>query len=895
MPEPTSQIGRRVGAFTIRALLGAGGMGEVYRARDSRLDRDVAIKILPDIWLGDPDRRARFDREARLLASLNHPHIGAIYGVEDMTDGRALVLELVEGPTLADRLASGPLPLNEALVIAHQIAQALDAAHQAGIIHRDLKPANIKIRVDGQVKVLDFGLAKTTTDDLEPGLSVGATATIATRPGAVLGTATYMSPEQARGAAVDKRTDIWAFGCVLYEMLAGRAVFDRPTLSDTLAAILEHEPEWRSLPASTPPSIRRLVKRCLEKNVADRLRDIADARLDVDDSHAMDEGIANASALARATGTKRSWLALAAAAVISAALAGATVWMLKPAVPEIPQFARLAVGLPSGDELGSSQLPSVALSPDGQTIAYAASRGGRSPQLFVRNLDKEEATLLTGTDGAKEPFFSPDGRWIGFFAQSKLKKVLAAGGGVQTLADASSALGGTWSRDGTIYFAPFNMSAIWRVSADGGKPQELTRLDRARDEVSHRWPQILADGKTLLFTVWTGPGWDEKHLEVQVGDDGAHRRLVPGASTGRYISTGHLLYSKTDNLIVAPFDLARLSVTGPPVTLAERARDGVGEGAQYAVSDTGTLAYVQAQSGVFERRLVWVSRDGTLVQQIPAPLNAYTDPSISPDGRSVALSVQGTTQTLWIYDFVRSTLTTLAAPGSIQAPAWTPDGRRLVYRETRAGYRNLFWRSADGSGAEERLATSDRLQTPTSVSRDGRLLAFTEMAPDSGQDIWVKPLDGQQPAQAVVKTQFSESASHFSPDGQWLAYSSDESGRSEIYVSAFPGPGGRIAISTDGGTEPRWSTDGRELFYRAGDKMMAVAITPGSSPTAGSPKLLFEGRYQVTDTGSGGYDVSSDGRFLMIQATVAEQPATEFNIVLGWFDDVRARVRASAP
>jgi serine/threonine-protein kinase len=887
-------IGQRLGSFTIQSLLGAGGMGEVYRARDSRLDRDVAIKILPAIWLVDPDRRTRFEREARLLAALNHPHVGAIYGVEDIDGVRALVLELVEGPTLAERLEQGPLPLKEALTIASQIAEALDAAHQSSIVHRDLKPANIKIRSDGHVKVLDFGLAKIAGDESAPELSVAATATIATRQGAVLGTAAYMSPEQARGMHVDKRTDIWAFGCILYEMLTGRAAFARATFSDTIAATLEHEPDWQSLPAATPPAIRRLLKRCLVKDVAHRLRDIGDVALDLEDTRTT-AGIDHGTASPGVTRSTRSWLAAATIAIVAAAIAGGTVWMSKPTSPAAVQVTRLAVSLPAGDTLGNSQLPSIALSPDGRTIAYTASRGGRAPQLFVRRLDALEATLLPGTEGATEPFFSPNGQWLGFFAQRKLKKVLAAGGGLQTITDAAAGLGGSWSTDDTIYFAPFNTSGIWKVSASGGTAQEFTRIDKSRDEVSHRWPQVLSDRKTLLFTVWTGPGWDEKHLEVQVGEGGAHRRLVPGASTARFISTGHLLYSKADNLIVAPFDLASLSVTGPPVTLVERARDGVGEGAQYAVSDTGSLAYVQAQPGVFERRLVWVSRDGT-VTAIAAPPNAYTDPAISPDGRSIALSVQGTTQTLWVYDLVRSSLTTLTALGSLQSPAWTPDGRRLAYRATRAGYRNVFWRPADGSGEEDRVTTSERLHTPSSLSRDGRLLMFTEVAADTGSDIWVIGTDPQERTpRAVVKTRFSEYSPHLSPDDRWLAYVSDESGRPEIYVSPFPGPGGRIAISTDGGVEPRWSRDGRELFYRRNDRMMAVTITPGSSLTVSSPRVLFEGRYQPSDTNSGGFDVASDGRFLMIQPTVAEQPATEFNIVLGWLDDVKARVRAATP
>jgi Tol biopolymer transport system component len=884
-------IGTRLGPFAIQSLLGAGGMGEVYRAHDTTLDRDVAIKILPEVWLADPDRRARFDREARMLAALNHPHIGAIYGVETLGNTRALVLELVEGPTLAERLEPGPLPLKEALRLAEQIADALDTAHQSGIVHRDLKPANIKVRLDGQVKVLDFGLAKIAGNDPPPETTRAATQSNATRMGSVLGTAAYMSPEQARGAAVDKRTDIWAFGCILFEMLTGRPAFDRPTSSDTIAAILEHDPDWRSLPASTPSAVRRLVMRCLEKDVARRVRDIGDVRIDIADTRSSNVGGDGLIATPGRSSVAR-WWPISAAAIVAAAIGAGTVWMLRASPPVSEEVTRLAVSLPAGDVLGNEAFPEIALSPDGRTIAYAASRGGRVPQMFVRDLDAPEATLLSGTDGARSPFFSPNGQWIGFFSQGKLKKVLAAGGGLQTVADASIGLGGSWSADDTIYFAPFNTSGIWKVSANGGTPEEFTRIDRSRDEVSHRWPQILADRRTLLFTVWTGPGWDEKHLEVQVGDHGEHRRLVPGASTGRYISTGHLLYSKADNLIVAPFDLASLTVTGTPVTLVERARDGVGEGAQYAVSESGTLAYVQAQSGVFERRLAWVGRDGT-VGQIPAPPDAYTDPTISPDGRSVALSVQGTTQKLWIYDVARSTLTPLTAPGSVQSPIWTPDGRRVVYRATRAGYRNLFSRFADGSGEEERLTTSDRMQTPSSISSDGKLLLFIEIAPDSGQDIWMKRLDGpQSPPEPVMKTRSAEVSPQLSPDGHWLAYGSDESGRSEIYVSAYPGPGGRIVISTGGGAEPRWSKDGRELFYRAGDRMMAVTVAPGSSLTASSPRMLFEGRYKVSDASSGGFDVAADGRFLMIQSTVPEQPATEFNIVLGWFNDVKARARS---
>jgi serine/threonine-protein kinase len=886
-----SLIGRRIGSFTIHSLLGAGGMGEVYRAHDSSLGRDVAIKILPAVWLIDEERRARFDREARTLASLNHPHIGAIYGVEEVDHSRALVLELVEGPTLADRLVTGALPLREALLIASQIADALDAAHQSGIVHRDLKPANIKIRTDGQVKVLDFGLAKAAGIGTPGHETQAATANANTEEGVILGTVGYMSPEQARGAPVDKRTDVWAFGCVLYEMLTGHAAFARRTSSDSIAAILEHEPDWRTLPASTPPAIVRLLQRCLEKDVGPRLRDIGDARSEIDEARSDLSSSSRATRAPHPALASRRWpLIVATAAVVSAVLAGIVVWMLKPAplVRGTP-LARVTLTLPAGDTLGEFDLP-LAISPDGRTIAYAASRGDKASQLFVRTLDSDEAKPLADTEGAYSPFFSPDGRWIGFFAVGRLKKVLASGGGSTTLCDAPYAMGGAWARDDTIYFSPINTAGIWRVAAGGGTPRQFSQVNRQRGEVSHRFPQVLDDGKTVLFTVWTGPGWDEKHLALQNGDED-HRQILQGASTARYLRSGHIVYAKAGALVAVPFDLARREVTGPPIALVDRASEVESEAAQYAVSDSGTLVSVPGHAAHFERRLVWVHRDGT-VEQTSAPPMAYTDPSVSPDGRLAAVSIQGPTQTLWIYDFARSTMTTLPSNGSSQAPSWTPDGTRLVYRGTRAGYRNLYWRSADGAGDEERLTTSDTLQTPSLLARDGVHLPFTDTGANTSQDVWMLDLR-QQPRvpQAVIATRFSEAAGPLSPDGRWLAYLSDESGRVELYLRAFPAGGGKIAISKDGASEPRWSRDGRELFYRNGDKLMAVTIGAGASPQPGSPHVLFEGRYQLTDTGAGGYDVAADGRFLMIQPTAPNDSPSRINVVLGWLDDVIARAQ----
>jgi serine/threonine-protein kinase len=540
--------------------------------------------------------------------------------------------------------------------------------------------------------------------------------------------------------------------------------------------------------------------------------------------------------------------------------------------------------------MGDAPRPAVALSPDGAVLAYVGRRDG-AVRLYVRAIDSLEAHAIPGTEDASSPFFSPDGRWIGLFAQGKLKKVPAAGGAVQILCDAASGLGATWAADDTIYFAPFNTSGVWKVSAAGGTPQAVTALDRGAGEVSHRWPQVLPGGKALLFTAWTGPGFDERHLKLQMLGTGERRTLVPGASGGRYVVSGHLLYSRNDELMVVPFDLARLQVSGPAVPMPERTLDD--EGPSYGVSDSGVLAYVPASPGRYERRMVWVDATGK-VEPLPMPSRAYTDPTISPDGRAVAFTTIGAIETIGIYDFARHTLSALTATtaGSSQAAVWAPDGSRLAYRGTRAGFRNLFWKAVDGGAEEVRLTTSENLQTPTSWS-NANLLAFSDVSITTGYDIWVLSIAGGPP-QVVLQTKGNETNPTFSRDGRWLAYASSESGTKEVYVRPFPGPGRRLQVSTDGGFEPVWSRNGRDLFYRRGDAMMAATITTEPVPTAGSPRMLFKGTYAETDTGGAGYDVAADGRFLMVQPVEAPQSATSINLVLNWFDELKRTAPTSA-
>jgi serine/threonine-protein kinase len=524
------------------------------------------------------------------------------------------------------------------------------------------------------------------------------------------------------------------------------------------------------------------------------------------------------------------------------------------------------------------------MAPYSRTSAEAGTRRDCS---FAR-IDSLDTDSIPGTEGASEPFFSPDGRWIGLFALGKLKKVPTGGGAVEVLCDASSGMGATWSADDTIYFAPFNTSGVWKVSARGGAPQAVTTLDRSKGEVSHRWPHILPGGQAMLFTAWTGPGFDERHLHLQLLTTGERRVLVPGASTGRYLSSGHLLYSRNDALMAVPFDLARLQLSGSPVQLSERALDD--EGGHYTVSDSGTLAYVPVSARRFDRRLVWVDATG-MVEPLPAPQRAYTDPMISPDGRAVAFTILGPIETIGVYDLSRHTLTSVTQPnaGSSQAPVWAPDGSRLAYRGTRAGFRNVFSKASDGSGDEVRLTTSENMQTPTSWSADGRQLALVDVSSATGADIWVLPVPGSAPRE-FVKTAAVEAGGAFSRDGRWLAYSSSESGTNEIYVRPYPGPGARLQVSSEGGNEPVWSKDGRELFYRRGNAMIAVTIAAQPVLSAGSSRTLFTGSYLPTDTGGAGYDVAADRRFLMVQPLEAPQPATHINLVINWFTELQQRV-----
>jgi hypothetical protein len=882
--------GTRLGSYEVVAQIGAGGMGEVYRARDTKLGRDVAIKVLPANFVNDPERLSRFQREARMLAALNHANIATIYGLEQSGGVTGLVMELVSGETLAERVRPGPLASEEALKIAVQIAEALEAAHEKGIIHRDLKPANVKVTPEGKVKVLDFGLAKAFAGDAandDPSNSPTLSAA-ATMQGVILGTAAYMSPEQARGKPCDKRTDIWAFGCVLYELLTGKQAFQGDSTTEILAAVLKEEPNWRALPSSSPVKIRDLLGRCLQKDLRRRLHDAADARIEIEEVLTTPARVElTAAAKGIRTFDRRGLIIGVGALMLVAIVTGLAVWNLKP-VPQRP-VTRFAMSLPPGQLLDTVR-SAIAISPDGTRLVYAAGPGDLATQLYLRAMDGLEARPIPGTEGGADPFFSPDGQWIGFANGAHLMKVAINGGVPVSLAEifATSFFGASWGSQGKIAVVPQAGGPIWQIPDAGGTPQPLTRLEKG--EVGHRWPDFLPGGKGALFMVLAGVN---SKIVAQLLETGERRDLVQTGIFPRYAPSGHLVYLQGANLMAAPFDAQRLAITGAAVPVIQGVRStggaGIGGSAQYAFSSTGSLVYVPGSVQVASLKLVWVDRKGA-EQPLAAPAHNYVLPRISPDGKRAAAGIEEADSQIWLYDLGRDTLTRLTFEGTGNVdPVWTPDGKRVVFKGT--GNR-LFWQPADGSAGAEPLTRSELAgnNVPGSWSPDGQVLVFMEINPNTGYDVYTLPLKDGKP-QPFVRTPSLETAPRFSPDGHFIAYASDESGRLEIYARPYPGPGGKWQISTEGGSEPVWNPKGRELFYRSGNKMLAVDIVTQPTFSAGKPKMLFEGPYVPTPRSFPDYDVSPDGqRFLMLKVYELAPAPAQINVVLNWFEELKQKV-----
>ena len=888
-------VGDFVGPYRILDKLGEGGMGQVYRATDTNLKRQVAIKVLPAALAADPERMARFQREAEILASLNHPNIAIIHGLEKGDGFRAIVMELVAGGDLGDRTARGPIPVDEALLIARQIVDALEAAHQAGIIHRDLKPSNVKLRPDGTVKVLDFGLAKAFDSLPADDVSVAATLTSPARTvaGVILGTAAYMSPEQARGLPIDRRSDVWAFGCVLYEMLTGRAPFGRPTVSDAIAAILERDPDWTALPASTPGAVRRLLARCLAKDRQQRLRDIGDARLEIE------EALAPSAATTPSTRQPPAHQIGRWAVVVGATAAAAAVvtWTIaaRRSAPQVPASGavRFAIAPPAGYQLDINRSP-VGVSRDGRSIAFAAIRGNVQ-RIYVRDVDKLEATPLQGTEGGFSPFFSPDGQWVGFFANYKIRKVLRSGGAPVAIADVSELAGNrsaaaSWEAPDTIYFTPDITKGIWRVSSQGGTPAEVTTpADR---ELFHLWPQLLPGGKALLFSaIGAGP---DAHAYVQLLDTGERKPLLRGLGT-RYVPTGHLVFVQGGSIMAVPFDVSRLEVTGSAIGVVSDVIEPLrlrttpaGFNPLFDVSPARTLAFLSVNRPP-RHALVWVDRLGR-EQPVGASGGTYFTPRLSPDGRRVAVVVQGDDRDdVWLYDVVRNFWNRFTTDGNNGFPVWTLDGLRLAYNTDRGGPVSVDWKRLDGSAAETLVPSERGGSFPFSWSPDGAL-AFVANRPR--QDLWILRRGSNAPT-PFVSDPAVEGAPMFSPDGRAIAYVSNETGRNEIYVRPFPGPGERLTITNEGGSEPYWSPNGREVFYRNGDAMMAVEVTTTPTLKVAAPRLLFEKHYEASVALYANYSVAADGqRFVMVKSIDEGTAPPQINVFINWSDEL-TRVTAS--
>ena len=884
-------IGTSIAHYKVTGKLGAGGMGEVYRATDTKLGRDVALKVLPAAFAADAQRLARFQREAQVLAALNHPHIAAIYGLEDSGGSPVLAMELVEGPTLAERISGGALPLEEALALARQIAEALEFAHEKGIVHRDLKPVNVKVTPDGNVKVLDFGLAKALAEEASdselansPTLSMAAT-----KAGIILGTAAYMSPEQARAKAVDRRTDVWSFGAVFFEMLAGRRAFSGEDASETLASVLRADPEWAALPQKTPRSVRRLLERCLERNPKRRLQAIGEARIALEDclsGHATEEA---ASAHSKApVSTVARWLPWAVTGALLVLVAGLA-W--RWAGGESGQYTAIPVSfsidLPITERFGAMAVTDtvVAISNDGSRLAFSAVRDGIF-RIHVRELGSTEMKAIPGTEGGGMPLFSPDGKWLTFVSNGMMKKVNLAGGSPLDITRSDWGAG-YWAADDTMYFAPHYSAGLHRVSANGGQPEKLTEPDRARGELGHWWPNLLPDGKTLLFVAFASPierarimaySLETKKLTV----------VLEGGTFPRYLPSGHLTFITDAGLMAVSFDPTTLQVKGPPVRVLEEAFYDPQDGLSFcAISQNGTMVYIPKATLFRGNEVVWVNRQGK-TEALGLPQGYYKHPRLSPDGRRIALTKSPQErQDVWVFELDRSTMTSVAAgPTSEFNALWTSDGKRLIFNLEETQF-EIYARAADGTGPITPLLKGTFDKTPSSLSPDGKVILFAEHTPDNGSDLWTLTLaDGK--AEVFLRTPAAEEGGVFSPDGRWIAYHSSASGRTEVYVQSFPKLGERFQISSDGGEAPLWSRKGDEIFYRANNRVMAVKVQTQGALRAERPVELFKGEYDVAYPGPN-YDVTRDGRFLMVRTPPELAPRTAV-VVVNWFEQLKKLV-----
>jgi Tol biopolymer transport system component len=883
----TLSTGTNLGPYEILAPIGAGGMGEVYRARDTRLGRDVALKVLPEEFFEEKESIARFEREAKSLAAVSHPHIAALYSFEEISGRHLLVMELVEGQTISERLLKGPLPLDQLLTCATEIALALDAAHRHGIVHRDLKPGNVMLTRSG-VKLLDFGLAKATTGPVMPsGLTSLPTEPPRnlTQQGTILGTIQYMAPEQLEGKEADARSDIFAFGALLYEMATGKKAFSASSQASLITAIMSADPPAiSSVQPMMPPALDRVGRKCLAKDPEDRWQNAADlgSELKWIGESGSQAGVAAPVVARRRYRERLAW--------------GVTAVVLLLAVAAVARYERRTTGFERSMRSSivlpeKSGLRAVALSPDGTRLAFVARDSSGKNLLWIRPLDSLSVQPLPGTENPSFPFWSPDSRSVAFFADGKLKRIDTFGGSPQTLCDAPLGRGGTWSREGVILFSPGAADALYRVSASGGLVTPATRFDPARGETSHRWPFFLPDGRHFLYLVASfGFGREKEKMGIYVAslDSKEERFLLAAKSTLAYAQPGYLLFLREQNLVAQPFDAGKLRITGEPFPMAEKIQYFPQTfNALFSVSENGLLVY-ETESAPVLSRLRWLDRSGREMGWLGAE-GDLANPSLSPDGKRVALDItdhQTGNIDIWIYQTSGGVATRVTSDPAIDAtPIWSPDGERIIFVSLRQGHPDLYQRSSSGAGSEEAILRSERAKFATDWSPDGRFILYRVIDATTNFELWALPVGGDRTPIPFMKATFGASNGQFSPDGRWVAYSSNESGKWEIGVTPFPGPGGNWKVSGAGGSEPRWRRDGKELFYLAPDgKLMAVEVKAGSTFEAGAATPLFQIRRRepLSSTDLFSYDVSADGQRFLVNTDVGEPTSPPLTVALNW-------------
>jgi serine/threonine-protein kinase len=886
-------IGTNLAHYRVTAELGAGGMGEVWRASDEKLGREVALKVLPAEFAEDPERMARFEREAKVLASLNHPNIATLYGLETVESGTGtgtgtgtfLAMELVEGEDLSERIKRGPIPVDEVMPIALQIAEALEAAHEQGIVHRDLKPANIKITDEGAVKVLDFGLAKAWQDE-GTDLSSSYSPTItrhATVEGVILGTAAYMSPEQARGKKVDRRADIWAFGVVLWEMLTGSKLFEGETITDVLAAILTSEPDLDDLPTETPPHLRTLIGRCLRRDPKRRMRDMGDARIELEEPAEFIEkkSVQDRPAAANRKGALVAWSAAGLMAATALVL-GLLVLGESPS----PEGGPIALSVVLPPEISFSQKtfrPVVAISPTDDELVIAAD-GGESHLLFRRSLQSTELTPIVGTEGATAPFYSPDGRWVGFSSNRDrmLKKVSLDGGQVVSLAKGDWG-GGSWGEDDTVIYTPAYTDGLWQVSTSGGDARELTSPDPTAGELNHSWPDHIPGTDAVIFTSFRLPLM-ESRIELYSKATGERRVLVENAVYGRYVAAGFIVFVRDGVMLAAPFNRDTLEFTGSPVPMLEDMFVAIFEGnSQYAISDRGTLAWVPASIVQPPREVVTIDRDGREEILLEAD-RRYGMPALSPDGRSLALALEDGVPDVWVYDLDRQILNRLTSSTRSEfAPLWFPDGRRLAVVVDDPPF-NVYEIRADGSGSPRVLVKNEIDSYPEAFSEDGRQLVIRQTRPDTSSDLELVLLDDSTILSPIRTTKFEEESPTLSPDGTYVAYHADDTGRNEVYVQRFVDGADRIQVSRSGGQDPLWAGNG-DLFFWRGRELVVVPVATAPSIEIGAEGVVAS-TVRHTSTVSREYAITADGQSVIITRTPEVMKSREIQVVMNWFTEL---------